>query len=172
MKPKDLNAMTKPVDSLSIVECVSILKNAPTCKTHHRKQDEEPTDYKYESGNWLYWSQSLSDWALSSLNSSEHQIESILVPLGDIRARCQLIVQNAPEFTREELNAPEAMYNTRTGDYVVRGKQSVLVSFDTNEYFRATMHYDSSFYGECVYLADLIEVTTLQHVRIENTVIA
>lgn len=132
--------MTDLIDSLSIAECLDILKSAHPEQVHHQKE-------------------------------GEGDVIAVLIPLDCIRTKCRKIVENAPLFTRDKLNQPEAMYNLRTGHYVVRGLHSALVECEGN-YYRSTMPYHSSFYSECIYLKDIEAVISLRHIRIEQIVIA
>lgn len=159
------------IDSMSLFECVNILKNAHPEQTHHRIQDGEPERYRKMRGKWLFMVKSDQGWTESAINYGDHDALSTLIALSRIRAKCRAIIENAPPFVCDVLNQPEAMYNSRTGHYVVRGLHSALVECE-GDYYRSTMPYHSSFYSECVYLKDLIEVTTLQHVHIESVVIA
>lgn len=67
------------------------------------------------------------------------------------------IVDDSPSFIRNSLSPDETMYNPRTGKYIERGPQSVLIQLDkeTDDYYHSTMPYHSSFYTECIFLSDL-----------------
>lgn len=157
------------IDSLSIMTCLDILKTAHPEQTHYRILPNEPRQYKKDGNTWYFLQKNNLGWAESTMNYGEHDAISTLIALQCIRAKCKAIIDNAPPFVRDPLNQPEAMYNSRTGHYVVRGLHSALVECD-GDYYRSTMPYHSSFYGECVYLKDLIALTTLQHIHIEYTV--
>ena len=78
------------IKTFGVAKCREILKGMPEGASQWGENIDNPIYYKFENNLWWFFSESLGDWATSSINYGDEDIEQTLIKLSDLRAELSL----------------------------------------------------------------------------------